>query len=253
MLNALILAAGFNTRLKSYLKNKPKGLLTIGKKPIIQYILDDLLITQKVYKIALICNQQTLPYYRAFLNNDKYSKVILINNKIKQETDRLGAIGDLDIALKELNWHDDLVVLTSDTLISSPLSEIVDFFYKHYGFVSVVRQTNNLKEIANRLGCATLKQDRIIGFEEKPAKPKSHYLSVPLYIYPKESLKLIKSYIQEKHKLDSPGMIISYLIDKIKCYAYIIKNGFSYDIGTIDVYKKLSKNPAKYLSIGDTN
>ena len=74
---------------------------------------------------------------------------------------------------------------------------------------------------------------RIVGFEEKPAEPKSNYVAYAVYIYPKTVLPEIKNYLDEGNSNDAPGNLIGYLYNKVPSYAYAFTEE-CYDVGTHD-------------------
>ncbi|GAE95397.1 glucose-1-phosphate thymidylyltransferase [Gracilibacillus boraciitolerans JCM 21714] len=78
----------------------------------------------------------------------------------------------------------------------------------------------------------------VTSFEEKPEAPKSNLAVPPFYIYQKETLPLVKQYLQEGNNPDAPGYFIPWLIQHKQVYAYKF-TGFRYDIGTIESYQKV--------------
>jgi len=241
-MKVLILAAGFGIRLHPLTKNFPKGLLKIKGKEIILNVLDKIIDNPKIDQFALISNQVAFPYFKNFLDkNEKYNKIKLLNNGVSDSEKSLGAIGDLLLALNELGWEDDLLVLPSDTLVSLDFTELINFYEKKRGFVNVVYDACDKEIIRNKLGCAVLDGDKLINFEEKPDEPKSTFQSVPIYIYPKNDLRLVREYADNKaNNLGSPGAIIPFLIKKTKTYAFQIKNGFYHDVGTKQILEELN-------------
>lgn len=240
-MKALILAAGFATRLYPLTKNFPKGLLEIKGEEIIVNILDKIIDNPKIDQFALITNQVSFPHFKNFLNgSEKYSKIKLLNNEVDSSQESLGAIGDLLLALDELGWEDDVLVLPSDTLVSLNFTELIDFYEEKGSFVNVVYDAHDKEIIRNKLGCAQLAGDKLISFEEKPAEPKSTFQSVPIYIYSKNDLRLVRDYVSDgENNLASPGSIVPFLIEKTKTFAFQIKNGFYHDVGTKEVLEEL--------------
>ena len=82
----------------------------------------------------------------------------------------------------------------------------------------------------------TNKNDEIIEFEEKPAKPKSNLASIGIYIFNWKSLR--KALIEDEKKEDSShdfgkDIIPSFLKEGKKLQAYRF-GGYWKDVGTID-------------------
>lgn len=237
-MKTIILAGGFSTRLYPKTEFFPKSLLTIKGKEIVKYLIEDLLTTNPE-SIVLVSNNR---YFETFDNwlKKNYPRVKLLNNGAENPESRLGAIGDILFALEVSKWQDDILVLSSDTLSSLKLTDFLKFYKKHHGVVNAVFDTKNPDTIKNKLGCVKINENsEIVEFEEKPALPKSTLTSIPYYIFPKEILPLIKKYKEEGNNLDAPGSIIHWLIGKTPVFGYEIKNGYYFDVGTLETYSKL--------------
>lgn len=241
-MKALFLAAGFSTRLRPLTTNFPKGLLKVGDKPIISHLLDQVIELNQIDEIALVTNDICFPHYQHYIATKNLSQSIkLLNNGIQKNENRVGAIGDLNFALEKLQWKDDLLVLPSDTLVSIVLHDLIVYFNQHHQFINVVIDLKDTKKIKQKLGCVIVNNQKIIGFEEKPTQPKSTMASVPIYIYPKEILQLIKVYINEGNNVESPGSIMPWIIKKTPALAYVVENGYYHDVGTLEAYSQLNK------------
>jgi glucose-1-phosphate thymidylyltransferase len=245
-MKAIILAAGFCTRLFPQTEYFPKALLPIDSKAILSYVLDDLVELKNINDIALVTNHRYIEIFRVWLAS-QYPKLKfkLINNQVTSPDSRLGAIGDLHFSLKQLGWQDDLLILASDTLTSLKLKNFIAFFQHHRGVVNAIFDTHDPAIISKKLGCVTLDGIKISRFAEKPEVPETTLTSVPYYIYPKEALRLISDYIAAGENTDAPGSIISWFIGKIPCFAYKTNGGYYYDVGTIEIFNRLAKDGVK--------
>lgn len=232
-IRVLILAAGFGTRLKEIGINLPKGLIPYKTTTILGRVISELNKISSIYETALISNSHFFSLFEKFFsNNFPEFKLTLVNNKIETADKRLGAIGDLIFALDQLNWWDkDLLVLPSDTYFDFSFEELLAFYKQKKNFVTVLRKMDK-KDIANRLGCALVKNNQVIEFVEKPEQPKSEYAAIPFYIYPKKILALLKEYKKEGNNLDAPGSIVGWLIKKKVSVWAFITNTKTLDVGT---------------------
>ena len=134
--------------------------------------------------------------------------------------------------------------MPSDTLCSFKIRDLLEFYVDHKGVVTVVREMRNKMEIAGRLGCAVMKNEQIIEFSEKPKNPPSLYAAIPFYVYPKDVLKKVKEYYEDsgklREKIDAPGLIIPWLIQKnIPVYAFKTEKP-TLDIGKPEDIDKVS-------------
>lgn len=237
-MNCLIIAGGFNTRLEKITKGTPKGLLEVNNTPIISNLLDKALRLRSIDNYALITNNKYLPNYHQFLQSKpQYQKIRLISNGVDANEDRLGAIGDILFALRKLRWDDDLLILPSDTLINIKLPRLIQFFNYHQKITNVIADVKDKGLVANKLGCVKIDKNKIIDFEEKPARPKTTLTSVPIYIYPRDEQNLILRYSEKGFSLDSPGAIMPWLIKQTDVLGLMIESGGYKDIGTPQSYR----------------
>lgn len=240
-MKAIILAAGFSTRLYPLTKLFPKGLLPVDGKAIVDFMLGDLLNTQGIDEMVMVTNKLYFPLFNTWLKTYyKDSGIELVSDETVSKDDRLGAIGDLQFILDKKGWSDDLVILPSDTLTSVKIADLVNFFHKNRGVVNVLYDTQDKDAIKNRLGCAVVDGNKITQFVEKPEDPPTTLTSVPYYIYPKEVLSMVKNYIEEGGSVDAPGSIISWFLSKTSVFGYKIE-GYYYDVGTVEVYNQIAE------------
>jgi glucose-1-phosphate thymidylyltransferase len=242
-MNCLILAAGFCTRLFPITEYFPKALLTVGGRPILDYILRDAVNHPEIEKIALITNHRYPDIFRTWLAATYPKvKITVIDNGVMTPETRLGAIGDLDYALKKLKWQDDLLVLASDTIATLRLFRFLHFFKINRGVINAVFDTHDTEVIRKKLGCIVADGHTITTFVEKPEQPPTTLTSIPFYIFPKETLRYISAYMNSGNSVDAPGSIISWLVGQVPCFAYKLERGFYFDVGTIEVYNRLAKS-----------
>jgi glucose-1-phosphate thymidylyltransferase len=239
-MKAVILAGGFSTRLHPLTRHTPKGLLPLLGKPMASYVLDGVVAAKELSGITLVTTSLFYPQFDAFCRETYGNRISVIQNGVMTEHTRLGALGDLSFALSQTGWKDDILVATSDTVSSLSLPDFISFFQTRRAPTTVVFKTPSRALITNRLGCAILEGDRVASFFEKPKRPASSFIGVPFYIFPKESLALIRDYLAEGHPKDAPGAIIPWLITKGPVYGYRMK-GYYHDVGTVATYEELNE------------
>ncbi|MCM8781567.1 MAG: sugar phosphate nucleotidyltransferase [Candidatus Omnitrophica bacterium] len=111
-MKTIILAAGYATRLYPLTLNTPKSLLTIGNKPIIDYILDNIEMTQQIEDVFVVTNHKFFTQFQRWLvAKQKVSNLCikLINDGSTSLENKLGAIGDINLAISRENIDDDLL------------------------------------------------------------------------------------------------------------------------------------------------
>ena len=102
-MNALILAAGYATRLYPLTLNKAKPLLAVGGKPIVEWVVDNLAGIPDLEKIYVVTNdkfasdfQRWSDGYRARRPEFKFK---IVNDGSTSDDDKLGAIGDINLVV----------------------------------------------------------------------------------------------------------------------------------------------------------
>jgi len=244
-MKALILAAGYATRLYPLTENKPKALLVVKGRPIINYIVEKLNKVDEIDEIFVVTNKK---FYDSFIKWNKTIKtskpLSIINDGTEKNGKRLGSVGDINFVVEEKNITDDLLVIGSDNFFSFTVEKITNFFKKKNSTVVAVYDTKNKSRIAKKLGCVEADNDcKVIGFEEKPEHPKSTLASTCCYIFPKQDLHLIKEAIHENN-FDRTGDLIKFILSKKSVYAFAFE-GYWYDIGCFDEYDMVNKEDVK--------
>ncbi len=230
-MKALILAAGYATRLYPLTKDRPKSLLPIGNKPIIEHIVDNLERIESVNEIIVVSNQRFSHQFQDWLNGVSCVKRIrLINDGTTSEENRLGAVGDMNFVINEYNIADDLLVIGGDNLLTGDLRGFLEFSeLKRSSAVGLYDIKN--RRIAMKYGVVMLNGDnRLIDFSEKPKVPPSSLIAMCLYYFPKEKLHLISEYLKRNEAKDAIGHYISWLSRVEQVFGYIF-DGIWYDIG----------------------
>ena len=63
-MKALILAAGYGTRLASVIADTPKPLIPIGNRPLIDYVVDKLQHVKSINEIVVVSNNKFTPHFQ---------------------------------------------------------------------------------------------------------------------------------------------------------------------------------------------
>lgn len=238
-MKAIILAAGYATRLYPLTKNKPKSLLTVAGKSILEHILVKIVKVKAVDHVYLVTNSRFFGQFQDWANTHPYPLAIsILDDGTTDNSNRLGAIADLQFTIDRQKIDDDLLVLAGDNLFDFELSDFVAFFDLKHADIITTHELTDLTQL-QRTGVITVDSDfRVTSFEEKPKEPKSNLAVPPFYIYRRDTLPLIREYLAEGHNPDAPGNFIPWLIGKKPVYAYKFE-GRRYDIGTIESYREV--------------
>lgn len=242
-MKAIILAAGYATRLYPLTLDKPKALLLIKDKAMIEYSLRKIEEINEIDEIFIITNNKFYDVVNRWVNNNKEKfkqKINVINDLTNSNEERLGGIGDLWFCIEKSKINDDVLVLNSDNLFDFSLKEAFDFFQRKKGIVNGIYLVNS-KEEAKKHGVVELLNNKIISFEEKPAEPRTNFTSIGVYFFPMQILSMIKKYLDQGNNKDAPGNLIKYFSERFNVYGYLFK-GRLFDIGNIEAYNRINES-----------
>lgn len=240
-MKCVILCAGYATRLYPLTLNTPKSLLEVKEKPLLNYIVDNVLNVKDVNEIFVITNDK---FYNNFVEwrDEFYSdeNIAIINDKTKSNEDRLGGLGDLKLVLDTEEINDDLILLLGDNFYDLDLNKIVDFFNEVGKNVIGLYDIRNISNAKN-FGVLEIDSDgKIVSFNEKPVKPNSTLVSTGIYIYSKEELDKIYCYMKTGKSREGPGYLIPYFLEYQDVYGFVL-DGFWHDIGSKEVYEEVNR------------
>lgn len=232
----IVIAAGYATRLGELTKNFPKPLLKIGENTILGRMLDDIDQIDDIDEHIIITNHKFAPIFEEWVKEQHYAKPITIVDDGTETNDtRLGAVCDLLYAMEQLHINDDLLVVAADNLLFFSFQEFVDFA-REKGTSCIMCHEQPSIERLQRTGVVELDSDhRVLGMEEKPACPKSHWAVPPFYIYLKKDLDLVRQSVENGCGKDAPGNLAHYMVDRTVMHAWPMTAG-RFDIGSIDTY-----------------
>lgn len=240
-MKGLVLAAGYATRLYPLTENTPKPLLEVAGKTILDYIVEKLDKVETIDEIIIVTNQKFTAHFEEWVKNAQYSKKFtVINDGTTTNDNRLGAIGDIQFVIEQLNLEDDLMVLAGDNLFDFELTDFARYF-ETVGTDIITAYAEENEAQVKRAGVVELdEQSKVLSFEEKPENPKSNFAVPAFYLYKQETLPEFKNYLDEGNNPDAPGHFIPYLINKKIVHAYQFE-GRRYDIGTVESYEAVQE------------
>ncbi len=215
-MKALILAAGFGMRLersladytgphlqelRRWVEGKPKGLVTIRvqgqERSIVDYQVTQ--FTTAGISLGQIYVQTNAVHYLPFVKWAASAGIPqgnIISNGIFRNEDRLGPLADLKYALDyRVGYDEPLLVVAQDTLVLDEHGSIADLTrmvrgYEADGCPRVVVYEGEPSRLS-RHGIVEVNGDVVVGFEEKPAHPKSNLVNASIHVYSPAILEMI--------------------------------------------------------------
>jgi len=227
-MKALILAAGYATRLYPLTLDTPKHLLEIDGRPMVEWVLDRLEPLDGLDGVYLVTNGKFAPAFERWAV-DRDVKVI--DDGTTSEDDRLGAIGDIGFVLDRERIDDDLLVVAGDNLFTGGIEGFVAEGRRRAQPILAVYDVGDPELMSQLNTIETDENGRITYFEEKPARATSTLAGIALYWYPRQVLPLVRTYLAEGNNPDQPGRLVEWLYTRTPVYAWELP-GKWYDIGT---------------------
>ena len=267
----VVIAAGYATRLGELTRNFPKPLLKIGENTILGRMLDDIDRIPEIDEHIIITNHKFAPIFEkwtevngikplreeilqnsdqnlnhfqaepALKENLQVSKPItVVDDGTETNETRLGAVCDLLFAMEQLRLDDNLLVVAADNLLFFSFQEFVDFAKEKQTSCIMCHEQPSTEKL-QRTGVVELdEQMRVLGMEEKPQVPKSHWAVPPFYIYLKKDLELVRHSVENGCGKDAPGNLAHYMVEHTTMHAWPMSGG-RFDIGSLDTYYEAVK------------
>lgn len=239
-MKAIILAAGYATRLYPLTLDMPKPLLQVGDKKMAEHIMDKIEEVDAIDEVFVVTNNKFFEHFNTWSKKyDSSKKITVVNDGTMTNEDRLGAVGDIHFVIEHTNIQDDVLVVGGDNLFDFSLLGMVGQFNEKNASVIAVRDLGEKSLLAEKFGVIELNEySRIIGFEEKPAEPKTSLASTCVYLFSKEDVEELENCIRDNNKPDNTGDFIRYLSEKKPAYGFVFDEAW-YDIGSHEQLKEV--------------
>ncbi len=249
----IVLGAGYATRLYPLTLNQPKPLLAVAGKPMLEHVLDNLAPVRDIDHVYVVTNAKFADHFQRWADDYRARRpgldFTIVNDHSTDDSNKLGAIGDLNLVLTQEKIDDDIIVVAGDNLFSHSLETFGEFCRQKNAPVSAVYDVGDLEEIKKYNAIEVDGGGRITYFEEKPQQPKSTLTGIALYYYPKAALALIRRYIEEGNNPDQPGRLVQWMYQRTPFYTWRVP-GIWYDVGSKETLEEANRIFAKQGASG---
>ncbi|MGQ9478390.1 MAG: sugar phosphate nucleotidyltransferase, partial [Candidatus Bipolaricaulia bacterium] len=231
-LKTIILAGGFARRLWPLTQDRPKPLLPVAGRPIIEYLLDKL-EARPTSRPIISVNRRFAPHFEEWVANSR-KDVELVIEEAHREEEKLGAVGALACLIRELSLREEILVLGGDNILELDFGEFIAA-YRGRPLLALY-DIGDREKVRGKYGVALVEKGRhatrIAGFQEKPLQPRSTLVSIACYIYPPEVFPAIDRFLAQAEKgRDAPGFLNEWLLEEgVELEGFIFR-GRWFDIG----------------------
>lgn len=239
-MKCLFLAAGYATRLYPLTENFPKPLLEVAGKPILDWLIDDMMQSGLVDEFIVISNHKFAHIFEDWAAKHTQLSIKVIDDGTNSNETRLGAVKDIQFAIEQLQLNDNLLVMAGDNLLDFSLADFIRYAIGKQA-TCIMRYYEANEARLHKSGVAEVAaDDRVLSFVEKPAEPRSHWCVPAFYYYKRQDSHMIQSAIDSGCGTDAPGSFISWLCGQTNVYAWEMP-GKRYDIGNLESYEQVKR------------
>lgn len=233
---AIILAGGKGTRLYPVTLETPKPLLTVNKKPIVNYLID-MFRRHGVEEVTITVREGDLEdfsWWQKRWQNDLGG--ISVNLIVEKEP--MGTLGFWAHKLHAWTGNELFFLTNGDELKDVNLSEMAEYHEKARGLATIAAvEVPNPQEY----GVLVFDGDQVGGFLEKPENPPSKFISSGLYLLDPK----VRDHVSEKISAGQKFLMIEKdLFPKLaaerKLAAYK-SNGRWFDCGNLQRWERAIK------------
>ena len=242
-MEAVILAAGYATRLRPLTENYPKPLLPVGGVVIIDRLLDLLDPIRALRAVTIVTNHRFIGNFARWHRDRAHAHrlpIRLLDDGTVENADRLGAVGDLNLALGEIAPDQDIFAMAADNLPQFDLADLVAGFETHgQSCIATYREPD--PDLRRRTAVLDFDASfRVTRFAEKPSEPEGIWVCPPFYVYHRSVRPLVRAYLDAGGNPDAPGHLVQWLHRQAPVRAVPVEHG-AWDIGSLDTYREVDR------------
>ena len=231
----VVLAAGYATRLYPLTLDRPKPLLEVAGRPMLEHVLERLGAIHEIDGVFVVTNSKFAGRFREWADGYRAERpepeITIVDDGTASEETKLGAIGDLDLVLRAHGVADDVIVVAGDNLFSEDLGGFGEYVRERRAPTLAVYDVGSLEAIRAYNAIEVDEDGRITFFEEKPENPRSTLTGIALYYYPRDVLPLVRRYVAEGNNADQPGRLVEWLYTRRPVYTWVVPGAW-FDIGS---------------------
>lgn len=163
-MKAIILAAGEGSRLRPLTYGIPKPLLPVAGRPVIDYVLDNLLKCKEIDEVIIAVSH--MAQHELALKNYLYNTRDSVEVRVAP-TVGWGSGGDLKIVATDCGIKDTFVVAYGDVVTDIDVSSLIKSHDKNVAPITIALFEVPHKNIG-KFGSVGMEGEKIVKFVEKP-------------------------------------------------------------------------------------
>ncbi|MFA7689665.1 MAG: NDP-sugar synthase [Methanofastidiosum sp.] len=224
----IVLAGGFAKRMRPLTYSKP--LLPLGNKPCIEHVCDKISEIKKLDNIYITTSKLFEKDYRNWLEESNIDEKFKLSiEPARSEEEKFGALRAILHLIDNNGISEDLFICAGDNYFDFSIKELANAYNRSKSLTVGLYDLKDIEKV-KLYSEITLEDNYIKYFEEKPKIPKSTLVSTALYFYPRDSISLLRSAVDNGY-VDSPGKFIEYAVGKGRDVYGKVMSGNWIDIG----------------------
>jgi glucose-1-phosphate thymidylyltransferase len=238
---AVLLCAGFATRLHPLTRDFPKPLLPVAGRPLVEHLVLQMHATGRIDEIVVVTNGRFESHFADWIHDlgPRLPSVALelLSDGARTNETRLGAVHDLALAVERRGLSGPLLVAGGDNLFRFRLSDFLDdHAARPRNLILVYREPDLARR--RRSGVAELAAEgRVLRMEEKPEHPAGEHCCPPLYVFTDEALHDLTRFASEERTADAPGSFVAWLAARRPVFGHEMR-GRRLDVGDVETYRR---------------
>jgi glucose-1-phosphate thymidylyltransferase len=244
---AILLAAGYGTRMGELVAETPKPLLPVAGKPVLDHLLEQLLELPGLGAVHTVSNARYLGAFEGWAAGWRERlpegvELLVHDDGSHTPDDRRGAVGDLAFALRRIRERaggeemPGAVVAAGDNIFRCSLEPLWRSFRAGANAVLAMREDD--PEKLRRTGVLELDDDRrVVRLHEKPEEPPSPWACPSIYGLQPTALARVGPYLAAGHPRDEIGRFVAHLVERERVVAVEV-TGDRLHVGSPESYRR---------------
>ena len=228
---AILLCAGYGTRMGALTATTPKPLLEVAGRPVLDYLLDQLAEISGLTTVDVVTNHHYADAFGAWAEAraadwrrhrpERRFELRIHDDGTVDNATRLGAIGDLGFVLERVGLADGALVSAGDNILRFSLEPFwrrflaADADNEGPATSCVMAQHEPSLERLRRTGVLEIDAGgRVLTLVEKPEDPPSTWACPSVYALDRRALAEVGPYLAADLPADEIGRFLGHLVDR---------------------------------------
>ncbi|MGA9261955.1 MAG: sugar phosphate nucleotidyltransferase [Desulfobacterales bacterium] len=243
---AVLLCAGFATRLYPLTREFPKPLLPVAGRPVIDRLMDQIIGLPEIDEIQIVTNARFYKHYTRWRRKwlaclaPRDITLKIYNDGATANENRLGACADLQLVFHQTGRTGAYLVSAGDNIYLFRIADLWRHFLRGHRHCIVALAEEDPERLKDTGVPVFGKNNRVLGVLEKPDTPSPGWFCPPLYFLQPSARKVLEDFLGADGPVDAPGHFIDYLCHREPVTA-IKLNEKRLDIGNLESYRRADR------------